>query len=408
MITKNYKFSISELVSTIKLGLEEQFSSVIVQGEISNLSVAASGHTYFTLSDSKASLSAVMFKADTFRSLEIKKMQEGEKVICVGSLSVYEKRGTFQIIVRTIYREGTGELKIQWEALKKKLSQQGIFDLQHKKKIPSFPKRIAVITALQGAALQDFLQVFSRRSLWMDILVIPALVQGKDAPASLIQALLRAQKVSAEKKIDVLVFTRGGGSLEDLWAFNDEELVLKIFECPIPVVSAVGHEIDYTLTDLVADVRCETPSSAAELLSSAQEHLTQKILTIKRRLFLWQREWTHRYKNRLLTFSLKRDALRFLDFYEKNMRLDENLVKLKNLMREHFYRKSLFLQNKGSFLKALSPSGVLQRGYTYLQDKEGRIIESYHVFLNKKPQELFSIHFADGVGQAQIASQDKR
>src|SRR5665647_366517 len=263
--------TVSDLLSSIKDVLENHFHEVMVQGEVSNLSPSTSGHWYFSLSDDKASISCALFKMDALRNPLIRSLKDGDKIIIFGPLSVYSKRGTFQILAKRIMPAGAGQLKLQFERLKAKLSAEGLFDLDIKKILPTFPQKIAVITAEHGAALQDFLNVIKRRSLWLDIIIIPALVQGDGAPRSLISALKKAQNLDG---VDVVVLTRGGGSMEDLWAFNDEELVRTIAACPIPVVSAVGHQVDFTICDYVSDFRSETPTAAAETLS--QPHTERK------------------------------------------------------------------------------------------------------------------------------------
>ena len=250
--------AVSEAVNLIKRSLESEFFDLTIVGEVSNFTSSAAGHFYFTLSDKDASLSCAMFKMDAMRNPIIRKIRNGEKVYLRGPISVYAKRGTFQLLGKKILKYGQGDLKAQFEFLKEKLRSQGFFDLENKKEIPRFPKKIAVVTAKQGAALQDFLNVMKRRSLSYDILICPALVQGDAAPASIIKAL---NVISSRSDIDLIVITRGGGSMEDLWAFNNEELVKCIYNLKAPVISAIGHQVDFTLSDFVADMRCETPTA---------------------------------------------------------------------------------------------------------------------------------------------------
>src|SRR5690606_12931867 len=211
----------------------------------------------------------------------IRNLKNGDKIVVVGPISVYQKRGSFQLLAKRIFPAGEGQLKLQYERLKARLSQEGLFDIEKKKPIPKFPRRIAVITAEHGAALQDFLNVMERRSLWMDILIIPALVQGDGAPRSLLNALKKAESIEG---VDVIVLTRGGGSIEDLWGFNDENLVRAIDNCTIPVISAVGHQVDFTLCDYVSDHRSETPTAAAEILSQPQTELNSRLVFCQSRI----------------------------------------------------------------------------------------------------------------------------
>ncbi len=248
--------SVAQLTSTIKSLLEGEVGLVTVKGEISNWRPAASGHIYFSLKDSEAVISAALFRGAAAK-MKGPPIKDGMEVICRGRISVYPPRGTYQIIVENMEPVGSGSLQAQFEALKKKLFQEGLFDSARKRKIPMLPNRIVVITSPTGAAIRDVLSVLKRRFAGVNVLILPALVQGADAPAELISAL----KLANEKALgDVILLTRGGGSLEDMWCFNDENLAREIFRSKIPVVSAVGHEIDFTIADFVADLRAPTPS----------------------------------------------------------------------------------------------------------------------------------------------------
>ncbi|MEX1099239.1 MAG: exodeoxyribonuclease VII large subunit, partial [Bacteriovoracaceae bacterium] len=244
--------TVADLVFGIKSNLESQFRQVLVEGEVSNISRTVAGHVYFTLSDERACVSCALFRADALRNAIIRKIKAGDRILVVGSLGVYAKRGVFQIVAKRLSPAGKGNLAFQFELLKEKFSKLGYFDAQIKQTVPKFPKRIALITAPYGAALQDFLKVMKRRSLWHDIVIVPAVVQGEESPASVVEALKNAQ---ALKDVDVIVLTRGGGAMEDLWSFNHESVVEQIHQCEIPVISAIGHEVDTTLADFVADLR---------------------------------------------------------------------------------------------------------------------------------------------------------
>ena len=266
--------SVTEVVSSIKNSLEKEYFNLTILGEVSNLSLSSAGHYYFNLSDKNCSISCALFKMDALRNPAIRKIKNGAKVLLRGPISVYAKRGTFQVICKSIIPYGEGDLKAQFDFLKEKLNSQGYFDPQKKQLIPTLPTRIAIITALQGAALQDFLNIMKRRSFHYQVTIVPSIVQGDDCPRSLIKALTKVEKVGG---FDVVVLARGGGSMEDLWGFNDEELVKKIFSMSIPTISAIGHQIDYTLSDYVCDMRCETPSAAAEILSQGQTQVIQNL-----------------------------------------------------------------------------------------------------------------------------------
>jgi exodeoxyribonuclease VII large subunit len=272
-------YSVTELTEEIQGLLEDRFDFVWVEGEISNFSAPASGHYYMVLKDEKAQIRAVMFRlqARYLRFLP----ENGMKVVAQGRIGVYPPRGEYQIILDYLEPMGVGALALSFEQLKKKLAVQGVFDDDIKKPLPFLPQRIGVITSPTGAAIRDFLKVIRRRFANIEIIIVPVRVQGDEAAADMVKAL---ELVNRELKVDIIVLTRGGGSLEDLWAFNHEDLALAIRRSQIPVVSAVGHEIDLTISDLAADLRAPTPSAAAELLVAEKESLLDRLEEIKTRL----------------------------------------------------------------------------------------------------------------------------
>ena len=272
-------YTVTQLTEEIQVIIEERFDFVWVEGEISNFSSPASGHYYMVLKDEKSQIRAVMFRlqARYLRFLP----ENGMKVIAQGRIGIYAPRGEYQIILDYLEPMGVGALALAFEQLKKKLAGQGIFDEDIKKPLPYLPQRVAVITSPTGAAIRDFLNVIRRRFANINITVVPVRVQGDEAAADMVKAL---QIVNDKLNVDVIVLTRGGGSLEDLWAFNEEKLALAIRRSQIPVVSAVGHEIDLTISDLAADLRAPTPSAAAELLVVEKETLTNRLDKIKKRL----------------------------------------------------------------------------------------------------------------------------
>ncbi len=271
--------SVTDLTREIQDLIEGRFDFVWVEGEISNFSSPASGHYYMVLKDEKAQIRAVMFR---MQARYLKFLPEnGMKVIVQGRIGVYAPRGEYQIILDYLEPMGVGALALAFEQLKKKLAAQGIFDQDIKKPLPFLPQRVAVITSPTGAAIQDFLKVIRRRFANMEIVIVPVRVQGEEATQDMVDSL---ELVNRELKTDVIVLTRGGGSLEDLWAFNREELALAIRRSRIPVVSAVGHEIDMTISDLAADFRAPTPSAAAELLVVEKESLITRLEELKKRL----------------------------------------------------------------------------------------------------------------------------
>ncbi len=418
------KYTVTELVTEIKYILEGTFKSVILVGEITNLSLSSAGHFYFSLSDLESSISGALFKGDALRNPQIKKIKDGDKVICYGSIGVYSKKGTFQIIVKKVEGIGKGDLLAQFEVLKKKLSSEGLFDVTQKKPIPTLASRVGIITSREGAAVYDFVNVFKRRSIWSDLLIIPTTVQGPEASRSLRKSLAKVLEYnqSHPKKIDVVVFTRGGGSLEDLWGFNDEELARDIFNCPIPVISAVGHQVDFTICDFVSDLRCETPSAAAEILTEGQTKLVESLINSKRRLLSEARQ--------VITFSLNRleekNPREILNriwkiFINFQKRLERGKITHRFYQLSRFHEKQLYLDDLGSkislitsnklstnitlleklneLLRVLNPNNVLGRGYVFLKDKSKKVIFSYDLFSKMKEGEVLEVQFKDGLGQ---------
>lgn len=412
--------SVSELVNSIKDTLENQFNEVMVQGEVTNLSPSSAGHYYFTLSDPDACISCALFKMDALRNPLIRTLKNGDKIVVLGPLSVYQKRGTFQILAKRIMPAGEGQLKLQFERLKAKLAHEGLFDLEKKKPIPLFPKRIAVITAPHGAALQDFLNVMKRRSLWVDIVIVPALVQGDAAPKSLVDALKKAQGLP---DIDVIVLTRGGGSLEDLWAFNDENLVREVDKCPIPVISAVGHQVDFSLCDYVSDLRSETPTAAAETLSQPQTelksrlvfchtHLRSELFKLSQRIELLAHKFHPREmlsiikdklqkgRTRLSNIRLIEKAPELLGLREATQTSDELIMRLEHAFEKKILNENSRLKRLEEVLGALNPSKVLTRGFSYVKNESGEVIGSLREYEKSASNEKFSIVFHDGKGLA--------
>ena len=429
---------VTEILQQIKGLLENTFTEVMVEGEVTNFSRASSGHYYFSLSDENAAISVAIFKNDAYLNPLLKTVQDGQKVIVVGRIGVYAKRGTFQIIGQKIYPFGTGNLKIQFELLKNKLAGAGLFDAAHKKPLPAFPRRVAIITALDGAALQDFLKVYQRRSVQMDILIVPSLVQGEAAPAALRTAL---QKILAyqtdlqthparhpgENPIEVVVLARGGGSLEDLWCFNDEALAYAIYEYPLPVVSAVGHQVDFTITDYVADCRAETPTAAAELLTAAQVAVRQRLaqdggqlkqamglkLAYGQRLLaavhpprwvqaLWQN--LQRQKNMVQRWTTQGwPLLSRVHAHQQN--LDEQKARLSTLMQKLEQAARLRLTKTAATLQAANPRQILGRGYTMLTGEHEQVI-NFAQFAQAPVGQHFKLHFAEGVGLVAKTSPD--
>ena len=272
-------YTVSEVTKYVRVILEDSFSSVWIEGEISNFILHSSGHMYFSLKDAGASLKCAMF-ARSNAKLKFKP-KDGMKVICFGKISVYEARGDYQLVAEEIEPKGIGALQLQFQQLKEKLQKEGLFDQEHKIEIPFLPTRIGIVTSPTGAAIRDILNIARRRFSNVEIIINPAKVQGENAKDEIAKAIRQFNKL---KNIDVMIVTRGGGSLEDLWPFNEEMVARAIYESEIPVISAVGHEIDFTISDFVADFRAPTPSAAAELVIPRKEELIGLISTATTRL----------------------------------------------------------------------------------------------------------------------------
>lgn len=271
--------SVSRLTSLLKDLLEENFSQVWVEGELSNLSQPASGHLYFTLKDSAAMLRCVMFRSSA-KALKFR-LEEGQSLIVRGRLSVYDQRGEYQLICEYLEPRGAGALQLAFMQLKERLAGEGLFDEQRKRPLPALPRRVGVVTSATGAAIHDILNVLGRRFAALDVLLYPVRVQGEGAAAEIARAIDELNRLQAA---DVLVVGRGGGSLEDLWAFNEEIVARAVHRSRIPVISAVGHETDWTICDFVADLRAPTPSAAAELVCASSDELAQRLESLQHRL----------------------------------------------------------------------------------------------------------------------------
>jgi exodeoxyribonuclease VII large subunit len=353
-------YSVSELTREIKQLLEENCADVWVSGEVSNYTRAASGHVYFTLKDERAVMRAVLFRG-IGKDMRFE-IEDGLKVIVHGIISVFEKRGEYQIKVDFIEPEGLGALQLAFEQLKEKLRKEGLFDESRKREIPAFPEVIGVITSPTGAAIRDILNVIERRFRGLRVIIYPAIVQGNEAAGSIVEAIQMANK---RKETDVLIVGRGGGSMEDLWPFNEEIVARALSQSKIPVISAVGHEIDFTISDFVADVRAPTPSAAAEIVVQNKRELLVRFGDLHSRL--------SGSIDRI--FKLKMDSLSHYTvdvlygrlstlLNEKQMIQDDLTKSLINIMEVILTRIKGRFEKRVGELQVLSPLGTLSRGYS--------------------------------------------
>jgi exodeoxyribonuclease VII large subunit len=366
--------TVAQLTAQIKSALEGEFPSVWVTGEISNYSRPQSGHHYFTLKDDQAQIRAVIWRGTASR-LKFD-LSDGLDVICHGRIDVYAPRGSYQLSIDELHPKGLGALDLALRKLREKLSAEGLFDPARKRKLPAFPRRLAFVTSPTGAAVRDFLEVLRRRWSGVDVLVIPARVQGEGAAAEIVAGIRLANRLAPPP--DVLVVGRGGGSLEDLWTFNEESVVRAIAASRVPTVSAVGHEIDVTLADLAADVRALTPSEAAERVVPAREEIAARMRGYRERLrhaALRRVMWLHA---RWEGLAAQRPFRRPFDLvHDRSRRLDELTLQtsgaIQKIVRERQNRLALIAGK----VESLSPLQVLARGYTITQDAQsGEVVRS--------------------------------
>jgi exodeoxyribonuclease VII large subunit len=391
--------SVSQITSLIKGSLETQFPQIWIQGEISNFKPAASGHVYFSLKDQGAMISAAIFGWGRRSKAQAMPLKDGLQVVCKGSVSVYAPRGSYQFLVEEIQPLGAGALQLAFEELKAKLMSEGLFEPSKKKLLPKFPKKIAIITSPSGAAIRDILNVLERRAPHIEVLILPVLVQGEMAASQMIKALDLA---NSKDLADLILITRGGGSIEDLWCFNDEGLARAIARSMIPTISAVGHEVDFTISDFVSDYRAPTPSAAAEILSTSWVEVQNQLNEIHQRLFMVTRRIVSEAKRNLRLWSDRivspADRLR-----EQAQRCDEYAERLIRAVNNYFQRKQSVFEQCVASLNALSPLRVLERGYAIVLDQtkkdKTKVIKSANELL---PNQKLQIRFRDGDRQVEV------
>lgn len=363
--------SVWELTQRIKDLLELSFASVCVSGEICDLSRPRSGHCYLTLKDDRAQIRGVLWRTTAAR-LRFD-LHDGLSVVCRGHVDVYAPRGSYQLIIDQIEPKGIGTLELAFRQLREKLAKEGLFDPARKRPLPRFSRRIGVVTSPTGAAIQDFLQVLGRRWRGANVLVVPARVQGEGAAEEVARGVELLNRMA--QPVDCIVVTRGGGSLEDLWAFNEERLVRAIVASRIPVVSAVGHEIDVTLSDLAADVRALTPSEAAELVAPAREEIAAALGQWAKRLGRSLLVQQAALRSRLEAVARHRVFRRpFERLQDQARRLDELEARARRAMTYRMHGAGQAAAAASARLESLSPLAVLARGYTVTQHSDGRLV----------------------------------
>ena len=383
--------SVTELTRHVRDILESRLGEVWVEGEISNYRKQSSGHHYFTLKDDKAQLACVMFaRAYSARSGLI--LKDGMQVQTFGRLTVYEARGQYQLVVELVQTRGQGLLQAKFEALKRKLQAEGLFDPEHKTPLPSFPRRVALVTSRSGAALQDMLNILQRRSPWLQILICPVRVQGEGAAGEIAEMIRNLDRHRVSLALDVIIVARGGGSLEDIWEFNEEVLARTIYGCDLPIISAVGHEIDFTISDFVADLRAPTPSAAAELVAPSQEAL-QNSLAAKQaalvRLANQAVEVGILRLNRLKEARGLRDPSTLIQ--DRQQKTDQIEIRLLQLLRWTVEHHRAHTNRLASLVQAYRPAQMVARRRTEVAGVQTRLENVVTYQLERAKQKLLSL-----------------
>jgi exodeoxyribonuclease VII large subunit len=364
-------YSVAELNAAIRSLLDSQFQDVWVAGEISGVKLAASGHYYFTLKDEQSQLRCVCFRASA-RYLRFKP-QDGIAVLARGRIDVYEPRGEYQLLVEALEPRGYGALQLAFEQLKKKLAEEGLFEPSRKRPLPSLPQRIGIVTSLGGAVIRDVLQILERRFPGLHIRIYPAQVQGE---GSIEEVTAGLDWFSQSGWPDVVIVARGGGSLEDLWTFNEEAVARAIARSAVPVVSAIGHETDVTIADFVADLRAPTPSAAAELVICTRQQLLDRIGSASGRIDKEMRYRLAGAARRLHELGIERAASILQRAVGRRLqRVDEIDYRLRERLRLLVARQRGRLDALAARLSGLSPLGILERGYAIVQDEQGRVVK---------------------------------
>ena len=372
---------------------------IYVKGEVSNCKYHTSGHIYFSLKDDSGNLACVMFAGN--RSGLKFQMQNGQSVIVLGSISVYERDGKYQLYAREIIQDGMGLLYEKFQALKQELEEMGMFAPEYKQPIPAFSRRVGIVTAPTGAAIRDIMNISYRRNPYVQLILYPALVQGEEAADSIVRGI----ELLDQSHVDVIIVGRGGGSMEDLWAFNEEKVARAIFQCETPVISAVGHETDFTIADYVADLRAPTPSAAAELAVADMAAIQGQLQDMQQRL---QNRMSERLSDRKKELEHLQEKLKYVSpqhqIQEKYQRLTDIEEELQMLMQQTMKERRHQLMIYVERMKGLSPLEKLSQGYSYTADARGKKITATE---QVQPGDLLQIYVSDGQILAEVKEKEK-
>jgi exodeoxyribonuclease VII large subunit len=395
--------TVSELTREIRTQLEDNFDAVRVEGEVSGSKRHTSGHFYFTLKDEGAVISAVMWKSAALRTTL---PSDGDRVVAAGRISLFEPRGAYQLMVTSFKPVGEGDLRRRFDELRQRLEAEGLFDPSAKRGFPPFPSRIAVITSQTGAVLQDIRNVLSRRSPHVELLVIPSPVQGADAVPGILQAFARLEYLAGTPfEPDAVVIARGGGSIEDLWAFNEEPVVRAVAACPWPVLSAIGHETDFTLCDFAADLRAPTPSAAAEMVAPHREALLEELDSYLERMREALSATVARRRERLELLASRPCLKRPEQMLQRpGQRLDWLQDRLSASGRRTIERAQARLARSAGQLDALSPLKVIARGFAAVEAVDGHILSSVEGLVEGAE---IRVRFSDGRVRSRILDVEK-
>lgn len=390
-------YSVGQVNKYIKNMFAQDFMlhHISIKGEVSNCKYHSSGHIYFTMKDADGTINAIMFAGSRREGLKFP-MKEGDRVVVTGSVEVYERDGRYQIYARTIERDGEGNLYLKFEALKRELEEMGMFAEEYKQPIPKYAKTVGIVTAETGAAIQDIRNIAGRRNPYVQLILCPALVQGEGAAASIVHGIHALEQIG----VDVIIVGRGGGSIEDLWAFNEEMVARAIFDCRIPVISAVGHQTDFTIADYVADLRAPTPSAAAELAVFDYRQAMQELLGMRQ-----QMDKELRRKVTVARNHLEHQRMR-LHYLSPQQRMNENrrrvaeyeeklTGRMEELLRERRHRLALL----AGTLESYSPVKKLSGGYAFVEDGNHQALRSIHQIRKK---DTVQIHLLDGTLTAAV------
>lgn len=393
---KHSVYTVAQINSYIKNMFTQDFllQNVFVKGEVSNCKYHTSGHIYFTLKDRKGTMACVMF-AGNRNGLNFQ-LKEGMQVVVSGSVDVYERDGKYQLYAKEITLDGEGALYEKFEQLKNKLEEMGMFAEEYKRPIPKYIKTLGVVTAPTGAAVRDIIQISKRRNPYIQIILYPAVVQGENAPASIIKGIYALEHIG----VDAMIVGRGGGSIEDLWAFNEEEVAKAIFNCQVPVISAVGHETDFTIADFVADLRASTPSAAAELAVADRMELEERMSAYSYSLYKYM-------KNKLAYETYKYSAfetrMKYLSPLNQIKQKRMYGVELEKRLEKGIWDKVSYSQNRlhlnAEIMKRLSPINKLESGFSYVHDTNGKCLKKVEQF--QKGDEVY-IQVLDGLVKTQV------